>query len=124
MDGRERPGIWVGHIALRTAALDATEAFMRDLGMRPIFHGDDVSVLELRGGTHLVLLRDTQPTPEEAGFDLMVEDLRETYQELRKRGVDVSDIEAGSIHDSFQVVEPGGNRITFNSTHVEDYGRV
>jgi catechol 2,3-dioxygenase-like lactoylglutathione lyase family enzyme len=114
----------VGHIALRTAALDASEAFMCDLGMRPIFHGDDVSVLELRGGTHLVLLHDTEATPEEAGFDLMVEDLRATRQGLLKRGVDVSDIESGRIHDSFQAVEPGGNRITFNSTHVEDYGRV
>jgi catechol 2,3-dioxygenase-like lactoylglutathione lyase family enzyme len=124
MDGSERPGLWVGHIALRTADLDASEAFMRDLGMRAIFHGDDVSVLELRGGTHLVLLRDTHAPPEEAGFDLMVEDLRATRQGLLKRGVDVSDIETGRIHDSFQAVEPGGSRITFNSTHVEDYGRV
>jgi len=124
MSGTERPDVWVGHVTLRTAALDASESFMKDIGMRGIFRGDDVAVLELRGGTHLVLLRDAVATLEDAGFDLMVEDLEAAHQTFRERGQEVTDIQRGRIHDSFQVVEPGGNRITFNSTHVKDHERV
>ena len=30
--------------------------FMRTIGMRPVHEGPEVSVFELRGGTHLILL--------------------------------------------------------------------
>ncbi len=121
---RQRPDIWVGHVALRTGDVDASEAFMKGIGMRGIFRGDDVAVLELRGGTHLVLIRDPRPAPGDADFDLMVEDLDETHQSFRARGYQPSEIERGDIHDSFHVIEPGGNRITVNSTHVADHRAV
>ncbi len=121
---QQRPGIWVGHVALHTGDLAGSEAFMKDIGMRGVFRGDDVAVLELRGGTHLVLVRDTGATTGDVDFDLMVEDLDTTYQTFRARGYPVTEVERGRIHDSFRVTEPGGNRITVNSTHVADHGAV
>jgi hypothetical protein len=50
-----RPPIWVGHVVLETDWLGETVQFMRTIGMRPIVQRPEVAVLELRGGTHLVL---------------------------------------------------------------------
>ena len=45
------------------------------IGMRSVVHGPEVAVLELRGGTHLVLIANANAVAGEAPFDLMVEDL-------------------------------------------------
>ena len=124
MGNADRPGIWVGHVVLRTADPGGSGDFMTAIGMREVFRGDDVTVLELRGGTHLVLIRDAGATSGDADFDLMVEDLDAAHRSFRDRGYPVTDIERGDIHDSFRVTEPGGHRITINSTHVEDHDAV
>ena len=116
----ERPPVWVGHIALGTDELAASHDFMVKLGMRSIVVQEDVAVLELRGGTHLVLLPADGRGGTPAGFDLMVEDLDATHAGLSKLGLSPSQIERGTIHDSFVIHEPGGHPITFNSTHVSD----
>ncbi len=115
-----RPPIWVGHVTLRTPELAATHDFMIQLGMRDIARGEDFGVLELRGGTHLVLLPNDQfatgPTP----FDLMVDDLEATHRELAEKGLEPSEIEQGRIHRSFTIACPSGHTVKFNSTHVSD----
>jgi catechol 2,3-dioxygenase-like lactoylglutathione lyase family enzyme len=116
----ERPRVWVGHITLPTPDLPATRSFMVELGMRPIAEGDDFAVLELRGGTHLVLLPTKEPASGSAYFDLMVDDLEGTHARLRALGLTVSEIEAGRIHRSFTVRAPSGHTLTFNSSHVSD----
>lgn len=116
----ERPPVWVGHVALRTQVLDDTETFMEQIGMRKVFRGDDVAILELRGGIHIALIRDAEAEPAQAGFDLMVEDLDAVHADYADLGLPVSDIERGNIHDSFVVTEPGGSTIVVNSSHVTD----
>jgi catechol 2,3-dioxygenase-like lactoylglutathione lyase family enzyme len=83
----ERPGVWVGHVTLPTTNLAATREFMTQLGMRLIEAGDDFAVLELRGGTHLVLLPAKEPPSGSAYFDLMVDDLDATHERLRTLGL-------------------------------------
>ena len=91
---------------------------MIKLGMRPIADGEDFAVLELRGGTHLVLNRaDTTPAGS-APFDLMVDDLDVTHKKLSVLGFSPSEIKSGRIHRSFEVKEPSGQEITFHSSHV------
>jgi len=116
----QRPRVWVGHIEMETDRLEASEAFMLAIGMRAIARGDDYAVLELRGGTHLVLIRKDRVEPGAAAFDLMVEDLDAAHEALTGQGLNPSSIERGSIHRSFTVHEPCGNEITFNSSHVSD----
>ena len=119
-----RPDIWIGHVDLKTSDLDASHAFMIDIGLRPVFRNENVAVLELRGGTHLILLPDETSEGGEADFDFMVENLDDTYTQFMKKGLPVSEVSRGDIHDTFVVTEPGGNRIRVNSTHVEDHGDV
>ncbi len=116
-----RPPVWVGHITLTTNRLAESQKFMVDLGMRPIADGEDFAVLELRAGTHLVLLARESVEPAPAPFDLMVEDLDATHSRLRGLGLEPSEIADGRIHRSFTVTDPGGHVITFNSSHVSPH---
>jgi len=118
LDGR--PAVAVAHVTLETGCMPATAGFFRKLGLRAVFEGSEVSVLELRGGTHLILLRKDRVVGGPATFDLLVDDLRATHQRLTQLGLEPSAIEARPQidHEVFTVREPGGQVLTVYSTHV------
>jgi hypothetical protein len=104
---------------METDRIEETIDFMCKLGMRPIVQRHEVAVLELRGGTHLVLLAKGNLTPGDAQFDLMVEDLNATHKRLAGLGLKPTPIERVSPeHEAFKVREPAGHVITFYSNHV------
>ncbi|MDP3857946.1 MAG: glyoxalase/bleomycin resistance/dioxygenase family protein [Stagnimonas sp.] len=105
---------------LHTNRMTETATFMRTVGMRPIFDGPDVSVYEMRGGTHLIMMKKEKIAPGEAAFDLMVDDLQETHKRFVALGLSPSSIEARPQidHDVFTVREPAGHVITFFSSHA------
>jgi len=114
-----RPPVWVGHVVLETDRLEETEQFMRKIGMRSIVQRPEVAVLELRGGTHLVLIAKPEVVPGAAPFDLMVEDLRATHEYFVGLGLAPTPIETASPeHERFLVREPAGHIIVFFSNHV------
>ena len=115
----ERPPVWVGHVVLETDRLEETAQFMRTIGMRPIVQRPEVAVLELRGGTHLVLIAKPGVVAGEAPFDLMVEDLQATHKHFIGLGLAPTPIERVSPeHEGFKVREPAGHIIRFLSNHV------
>ncbi len=116
----ERPDVWIGHVDLPTTDVEKSRDCLLKLGCRPIADLDGISILELRGGTHLVLIPSKDALPEAAPFDLMVEDLEATHRKLTELGLSPSDISSGRIHSSFTVVDPSGQSVVFNSTHVSD----
>ncbi len=100
--------------------MEQSVAFLRAIGMRPIFDGPQISVYEMRGGTHLILiLRDSVPGGD-APFDLMVDDLRDMHMRLTTLGFSPAPIEARAAieHEVFTVREPAGHLITFYSSHA------
>jgi hypothetical protein len=104
---------------METDRLEETTAFMRTLGMRSIVQRPEVAVLELRGGTHLVLLANANVAVGDARFDLMVEDLNGTHKRFVELGLEPTAIERMSPeHEGFKVREPAGHVITFYSNHV------
>lgn len=110
----------VAHVVLHSDRMAETTQFMRTVGMRPIFDGPEVSVYEMRGGTHLIVMKKEKVAPGEAPFDLMVDDLRETHKRFTDMGLSPSPIEARPQidHEVFTVREPAGHVITFFSSHV------
>jgi hypothetical protein len=56
-----RPAVAVAHVVLETDRMTQSGEFMRAVGMRAIFEGPDVSVYEMRGGTHLLLMCKSSP---------------------------------------------------------------
>jgi Glyoxalase/Bleomycin resistance protein/Dioxygenase superfamily len=116
----QRPAVGVVHVVLYTDRMRESAGFMHSIGMRPIFVGAQVSVCEMRGGTHLILMAKDKVTPGEAAFDLMVDDLRATHRYLSSLGFSPSRIEtrAEIDHEVFTVREPAGHVISFFSSHV------
>src|SRR5215471_15513323 len=70
------PAVGVGHLTLSVADVAASFAFYRALGLTPFQPGEDLAILELRGGTHLLLFRrGAGAGPPDAGparIDLMI----------------------------------------------------
>jgi catechol 2,3-dioxygenase-like lactoylglutathione lyase family enzyme len=116
MEGR--PPVWIGHAILSVSDVNRSADFWRQLGMREIERNAQVAVLELRGGTHLVLVPGTPRADTDAPFDLMVDDLDATHAQWKAHGLDPSPIERGRIHATFAVRDPDGYRVTVNSSHV------
>jgi len=83
--------------------------------------GEQMAILELRGGTHLLLFADgreykTIPNDE---FDLMVEDVETTHKDLQSRGVKVSKLKQDRFHTYFEASDPDGKKWRINSDHTE-----
>lgn len=93
---------------------------MQTIGMRAFFLGPQVSVLELRGGTHLILMLKDKIAGGSAPFDLMVDNIRATHERFISLGLSPSPIEARPAidHEAFTVKEPAGHVITIFSSHV------
>lgn len=115
-----RPAVGVAHVVLETDRMEESAEFVRTIGMRPVFQGPEVSIFELRGGTHLILMRKESVRGGPAAFDLMVDDLRATHRRLVELGLAPSPIEARPAidHEVFTVREPAGHIITFFSNHA------
>jgi len=110
----------VAHVVLATNRMEESARFMRTIGMRPVFEGPQVSVYELRGATHLILMRKSKVAAGNASFDLMVDDLQATHQHFAALGLAPSPIETRPAidHEVFTVREPAGHLITFFSSHA------
>ena len=113
----DRPGVWVGHVAVTAPDVAAASRFWQTIGMRPVFERDDFAVLELRGGTHLVIVAGDAGS-EEIGFDVMVDDLQATWKLFNDAGLNPAPVTEGTIHSSFTVLDPAGRALTINSSHV------
>jgi hypothetical protein len=116
----QRPAVSVAHVVMHTDRMEESARFMRTIGMRSIFDGPEVSVYEMRGGTHLILMQADSVTGGEASFDLMVDDLHGTHQQFASLGLAPSPIEPRPAidHEIFTVCEPAGHVITFFSSHA------
>jgi hypothetical protein len=116
----QRPPVAVGHVRLPATDVAAAERWLQSVGLRPIFADDDLAVLELRGGTHVVV-RKTEHAPaagSAAPFDLMVDDIEAARRDYLAKGLGPSDISRGRIHDSFHVTGPDGYDFTITSSHA------
>ena len=117
----QKPAVAIGHVFLKSNDVPATLQFLKTIGVRNIMSNDRMGVLELRGGTHIVLQSGTPESAERVYFDLMVDDLDTTHQHFTEQGLKPGSINRGQIHDDFMLSEPGGNTFRFNSSHVSAY---
>jgi catechol 2,3-dioxygenase-like lactoylglutathione lyase family enzyme len=113
-----RPHVWTGHLVVSGKDLAASTSFYTDIGMREIAVLDEVAIFELRGGTHLVVRKDAEAAGGPATWDLMVDDLAATHADWSGKGLTVSAISQGPIHEAFTVTDPSGNTIEVSSSHV------
>lgn len=118
-----RPSVAIGHVILHTRDVTASAEFYSAIGLRPIFKRSDLAILELRGGTHLLLFKAKGKL--EAGpirsFDFMVDEITSTRASLEAAGMEVTPIRDDPIsrHQMFEVTDPDGNAVTILSSHTE-----
>ena len=116
----QRPPVAVGHVRLGVIDVGAAARWLETVGLRPIVTRGELAVLELRGGTHVVVRQAEQPPEPGTGapFDLMVDDVDATHRAFAEKGLSPTPIRRGRIHDSFEVAGPDGWVFTVNSSHA------
>jgi len=116
----QRPPVAVGHVRLNVSDVGAAARWLETVGLRPIVTMDALAVLELRGGTHVVVGHVEEPPAAGTGapFDLMVDDVDATHRDYAEKGLSPSPIRRGRIHDSFDLAGPDGWAFTVNSSHA------
>ena len=128
----------VAHLVLKVADLKSSCQFYSKLGLPPFATDDKVAIIEIRGGTHLLLLSVDEPAGEEIAesltgqfhkrfseqFDLMIEgkgldELKKYRLELLSRGIAAGEIPDETFfgHHLFCIKYPDGNGITIYTSH-------
>jgi catechol 2,3-dioxygenase-like lactoylglutathione lyase family enzyme len=135
------PAAAFGHFVLKVNDTNISYQFYTKLGLRPVELLPDVAIIELRGGTHILLFNknDELPfplSPSKLGqrgdfsserLDLMIDshsrsDLELYRTTLMENGVSVGEIAPNQLygHYYFQLADPDGNGITIYTSHVGD----
>jgi hypothetical protein len=115
----QRPPVAIGHVRLNVSDVGGAARWLETVGLRPIVTRGELAVLELRGGTHVVVRQAEPPAPGTvAPFDLMVDDVDATHRDYTEKGLSPSSIRRGRIHDSFDLAGPDGWAFTINSSHA------
>jgi catechol-2,3-dioxygenase len=129
----------VAHLVFKVADLESSCEFYSNLGIPPFAVEERVAIIELRGGTHLLLLEVDQLAGEGIAesltgqfherfaeqFDLMIKgkgvnELKEYRSELISRGIAAGEIPDETFfgHHLFCVKDPDGNGITIYTSHA------
>jgi catechol-2,3-dioxygenase len=129
----------VAHLVFKVADLKSSCEFYSNLGLPPFAIDEEAAIIELRGGTHLILLEVDQLAGEGVAqsltgqfhktfseqFDLMIKgkglnELKKYRLELISRGIAAGEIpdEMFFGHHLFCIKDPDGNGITIYTSHV------
>jgi hypothetical protein len=110
--------VWIGHQRVTAPDVGQATAFWETVGMRIVHQDPAFAVLELRGGTHVVVVQGTETPPDDVPFDVMVDDVEEAWERLRAAGLEPTEIKPGRIHSSLTINDPAGRAVTVNSSHI------
>ena len=129
----------VGHLVFKVADLKRSCQFYSNLGLSPFAIDEELAIIELRGGTHLILLSIDPLAGEDIAesltgqfhkrfseqFDLMIkgkglDELKKYRLELISRGIAVGEIPDETFfgHHLFCIKDPDGNGITIYTSHA------
>ena len=116
------PPVAVGHVILRVSDVGESERFYLSLGLRPIESRPFMAILEMRGGTHLMLFKARRKPSRGAApaFDFMVDDVRAFRTSLKKAGIRGTGLgyDRVSGHHAFRITDPDGHVLSVYSSHT------
>jgi len=135
------PAAALGHFVMKVQDVETSYEFYASLGLRPFGTYPGMAIIELRGGTHLLLFKGDDPLSESLAesrlgqrsefggerLDLMIaghakSDLEEYRASLIEKRLLPSEIADGTLygHHHFSMLDPDGNGITFYTNHCSD----
>jgi catechol 2,3-dioxygenase-like lactoylglutathione lyase family enzyme len=133
------PAAAFGHFIMKVNDIDISYQFYTKLGLRPFGRFPDLAIIELRGGTHILLFgRNNELVSSLSSsllgqrrsffnerLDLMIEgksrgDLEIYRTNLMEKGLSVDAIAQDQFfgHHYFQLADPDGNGITVYTSHT------
>ncbi len=110
-----RPRFAIGHVPLAVGDVDTMTEFYTNIGMRLVVNMGRASIIELMGGTHIIL---QEGRPGSGSLDLIVNDIDDTWSVMEAAGANPTRIQRGSPHDRFIATDPEGNTLHISSTHA------
>ena len=113
-----RPAAAAGHLFMHAHPVPASVARLEAIGVRAIVKRDTFAVMELRGGTHIVVREPKDGSPEQPAFDLMYDDIGEARVMFEKAGFKLSENKVGKVHTSFRATAPEGFEFQVLDSHV------
>lgn len=118
-----RPLYAFGHVEMQVRNIKKSGDFFLKIGLREVILEETFIILEVRGGTHLILSPSEQTIDPGTGapFDLMVDDVAAVHKLMADLDLSPTQIEDNGIHRYFYIMEPGGHRVTVNSSHATDH---
>lgn len=135
------PAAALGHFVMKVKNVETSYEFYGSLGLRPFGTYPGMAIIELRGGTHLLLFKKDDPQSDALAdsrlgqrpefkvemLDLMIaghakSDLVQYRTDLIAKGHSPSEIADGTLygHNYFSMLDPDGNGITFYTSHCSD----
>ncbi len=111
-----RPRFGIGHLTMTANDVSGLTNFYTDLGMRQVMNSRHFAILELRGGTHVIVRHGPAGG---TSLDLIVDDLDDVHADLATTAASVSPITRGHPHDQFQAIDPEGNHLVISSNHAQ-----
>ena len=118
----KRPPVAVGHVSIPVKDVAATNAFLLEIGLRGVVERENFAVLELRGGTHIIVEKSRKRIKpgDQAPVDFMVDDIKKARAKYAEMGLKPTRIKSGTIHSSFFVPGPDGWSYKITSSHATD----
>lgn len=113
-----RPAAAAGHLFMQAQPVPAAVARLEAIGVRAIVKRDTFAVMELRGGTHIVVREPKDSPAEQPSFDLMYDDIKEARLMFEKAGFELSETVAGKVHASFRATAPEGFEFQVIDSHA------
>jgi catechol 2,3-dioxygenase-like lactoylglutathione lyase family enzyme len=134
------PAAAFGHFVMKVSDVDVSYQFYTKLGLRPFGIYPDLAIIELRGGTHILLFSKNDESTSSlssshlgqrgASFnerlDFMIDGKSRSELELYRttlmeNGLSVDEIAQDQFfgHDYFQLADPDGNGITVYTSHTD-----
>jgi len=134
------PTVVFGHFVMKVSDIDISYQFYTKLGLRPFGIYPDLAVVELRGGTHILLFNKNDKLASSlsashlgqrgASFnerlDLMIDGKSRSDLELYRTTLMEKGLSADAIaqdeffgHEYFQLADPDGNGITVYTSHTD-----
>ncbi len=112
----QRPRFGIGHVNLPVSNASRSADFYTKAGMRLVVNMGRAAIVELRGGTHIIV--SESGGAGQGSLDLIVDDIDETHAVLTELGANPTNIRRGHPHDSFSATDPDGNHLSVHSNHA------
>lgn len=100
--------------------MDSAVVWYQDvIGLKPVWQDNYITVMATEGETPVTIYRKDSPEAQHPIFNFLTDDIRIAHNHLRSKGVAVEPIIETEVIDTFDFLDPEGNRLNVCCIKVE-----